>query len=277
MARERVRVGDRVLRRLLGARPAGQPIHSRLRRDVPQRELAEAGARGAPVPRVGVVPGADDRRVADPAGILVSPPARGHGGSDVAALVEGDEVDRAELFAGQCVDDRREGRDPGDGRRRLPGLAQPLHPERTRLRREQLGLFRADLASEAPGTRAHEHDVREPLHHGARDADRMEVPGERGDRTRGVARAIHDRGVELHLAEHVRQAAASDAPVLRVGLDQPGARLNGVQSGATPGEDADPGGQRGAAVAARDDRRQRIRPRSDAIRRHGPYPRAAAR
>ena len=56
------------------------------------------------------------------------------------------------------------------------------------------------------------------LHHQARDLDRVQDVLDRRDRA-GVVRApVHARGVELHDAVLVRQAAQTDAGVLRVRL-----------------------------------------------------------
>jgi len=69
-----------------------------------------------------------------------------------------------------------------------------------------------------------------------------------------MARAVDDGGIELDVAEDVRLATETDAPVRRIRLGHSGAGLDGVEGASAAAENADPGGQPGRAVPAGDDR-----------------------
>src|SRR5256885_645240 len=102
--------------------------------------------------------------------------------------------------------------------------------------------FRADLAREARGAVADDEDVRGALHHRARDGDRMEVTLECCDRAGAMTGAVHDRRVELDLAEDVRFAASADARIGGVRLDDFGARFDRVERRTAAHQDSHAGG-----------------------------------
>ena len=104
---------------------------------------------------------------------------------------------------------------------RLPGAARVLD--------QVVGGFRADLAREAGGAVAHQELVRQPPHDLARDADRMQETLQRADRAGAQRGAVHHAGVEFHLAQQVRPAAATDGAHRRVRLDQADAGLDRVE------------------------------------------------
>src|SRR5437879_6518269 len=101
---ERAGIRDGGARHLPRAAAPREPVDRRLRGDVPDRELAEAGAGGRAEARVAVVPRADDGGIADATRIFVGPAARRHRGRDVTPAVEGQEVDRAALLADRPPD-----------------------------------------------------------------------------------------------------------------------------------------------------------------------------
>ena len=99
--------------------------------------------------------------------------------------------------------------------------------------------------------------MRRALHHGARDGDRVQVPHERRDRPDAMRRPVDDRGVQLDDAQDVRLAAAADARVRRIRLDDACAGLDGVERVAPAAEEAHPDGERARSIAARDDGQRR--------------------
>ena len=224
-----VGIGDRGARHHVRRHARREPVDGRLRGDVPDRELAVAGARGRAVARVAVVARADDRRVADTAGVLVSPAARRDRRRHVPALVEREEVHGAALLAHGLANDRQELHATADARGRLADGAETLHPQLASRWRQVLRGLCADLPREPRGAFADDEDVWCALHNRARDRDRMEISRERGNCANAVAGPIDDRGVELDLAEHIGLPATADARVRRVGLDDLRARLDRVK------------------------------------------------
>ena len=137
------------------------------------------------------------------------------------------------------------GLDPGGGQAVPPPLPRPFGQRRPALD--------ADLVGEALRARADQQQVlRQPLADGPRDRDRVREAGDRGHRARLPGRPVHDRGVELHLAEQVRQPADADRVVVLVGFHHADRGLDRVQ-GAGPGaEQADARGQADLTALAGD-------------------------
>src|SRR5207245_9862647 len=148
-ALERVRVGDRRAGHQVRRHSGREPVHRRLRGDAADRELAIAGAGRRAVTRVAVIAGADDRRVADTAGVLVRPAARRHGRRDIAPGVQGEEVHGPALLADGLANYRQELRAAPDARRRLADRTEALHPALAGRWRQVLRSLRADLPREA--------------------------------------------------------------------------------------------------------------------------------
>ena len=139
----------------------------------------------AQVSIVRVGPGADDRRVADPAKLLVRRPAGGSAGREVAGLVERDCADGAVLV----LVAHRHGPCAFIFLQRLPAL---VGVEIFLVDKRDAHLFRERLRA-----LAREHDVRRFLHHHPREADRIANVLHARDRPGFERFAVHDRGVEL--------------------------------------------------------------------------------
>ena len=108
-------------------------------------------------------------------------------------------------------------------------VVEPRLPGAARILDQVVGGFRADLACEAGGAVAHQEFVRQPAHDLARDADRMQEALQRADRAGAQRAAVHHAGVEFHLAQQVRPAAAADGAHRGVRLDQANARLDRIE------------------------------------------------
>jgi hypothetical protein len=90
--------------------------------------------------------------------------------------------------------------------------------------------FRADLTSEPGRAVSHQDLVGQARHHRARYADRMGETFEGADGAGEARAAVHDRCVELKDAENVRPASRPDAPHLGIGLNEPDAGLDGIET-----------------------------------------------
>ncbi len=166
----------------------------------------------------------------------------------VAVAVQGQEVDRAVRFR-RAARFFRTGRIPaahgvpraadqlqqplaaGDAVGidvRVP-VRQALAPARRGLFGQQVVLVHADLACEPLGAVRDQQHVRAPLHDAARQGDRVQDAAHRADGACAQGAAVHDAGVQAHLAGDVRQPADSDGVVARVQLDPARAGLHGFE------------------------------------------------
>jgi len=80
--------------------------------------------------------------------------------------------------------------------------------------------------------------------------------GDRRHRARLPRRPVHDRGVEFHLAEQVRQPAHADRVVVLVGFYHADRGLDRVQRAGPGAEQADARGQADLTSLARDHQRR---------------------
>jgi hypothetical protein len=125
-------------------------------------------------------------------------------------------------------------------------------------RRTLAGVSRTVARRSTHSRRVDEHHVRQALHHGAGDADGMEVARERADGTDAVRRSVDERGIELDDTEHVGFATAADAGIRRIRFDHARAGLDRIEGRAAPPQHRDTRGQARRAVAARDDDRSAL-------------------
>ena len=96
----------------------------------------------------------------------------------------------------------------------------PGAPHAFEIGNEIVAALGADLAGEARRALAGEKDMRQALHHRAGDGDRMEEALEGADRAGAQRRPVHDRGVELDLADEIGPAAAPHRADRLVALDE---------------------------------------------------------
>ena len=179
--------------------------------------VARAGHRGERV--VGVGAAADDGGVPHAAGELQLHPARRRRGCEVSTRVARHGADRPRVRAG------------GAAPRRIPARALPRrHEERVVVRGDP------DLAGERGGARAGEEHVVRSLHDRARERDR--VPHVLHDRHRAAAerRAVHDRGVELHVSGGGERRAGAGVE-RRVVLEHPHCGLDRFERAAAGAKD----------------------------------------
>jgi hypothetical protein len=91
------------------------------------------------------------------------------------------------------------------GRRRQPGS-----PDLLRFRRQELPVLEAGLGRQAAGPVSGNQHVRQRVHYLAGQGDRVLIVLKGADRAGCQGAAIHDAGVELDLAQQIRQSAVAD-------------------------------------------------------------------
>jgi hypothetical protein len=195
------------------------------------QELPVAGGRhGDAVVRPG--PGADQRRVADPARALSARAAGRGGGGEPAVVVQ---------------------RDRADGPARLPpALALAVGDE-------PVGAHALDVlfSSQPLGARAGQHHVRRRLHYRAGKRDCVARRRDRGHRAGAPVVAAHERGVHLDRSVGGENRAAARVE-LRCVLERLDGLLRGVQGGPAVAQDRvgalDRGAQRVVVVLLAGDR-----------------------
>ena len=195
-----------------------------------------AGCRHGRRAVVGVGPGADQRRIADPAPALGGEAASRGRRRDMAVDVDRDGSDGA-------VFDR---------------IVEPafceefleLSPALRDFEPAVRDLLDAVLAREQIGILAGQEDVRSLIEQEARETDRRSCRPEARDRSCAAFAALHDGGVELDASRRGEHASASriEAAVL---LEHPHRRLHGVERALAFLEDRGPGRQRRFQTGAR--------------------------
>jgi hypothetical protein len=133
------------------------------------------------------------------------------------------------------------------------GFGEAVPPDLLGLLGQRRAALDAYLVSEPLRARGdQQHVLGQQVAHGPGDGDRVREPGHRGHRARVLGRPVHDRGVQLDLAQQVRQAAHAHVVIVLVGLRHPDGRLDRVHGAAAVTQDGHPGGQAHLAPFAGD-------------------------
>ena len=229
--RVRLHPPQRLHARVLGRAAPAHLLHDEERRQVVEVGLAAAGRAGGAHGVVDPEPGAEDRRVADPARDLEGEAARGGDAADLALRADAVAVDRAvAVAAGRGAPPATICRDAASpacaalrGIEPVAGVDAPLPLAATSAREASVlrsasivkPISRANAWAPAPTSRWWSVYS----HHRPRDPRRRAHALERGHAARPLARPVHAAGVELHHPVRVGQAAVADVHLGGVELD----------------------------------------------------------